>query len=91
MSDVLLSSANDKIIAVTSSGQFDIRLSANEIIQNTKAHGLTALAITSRRLLGFSSTLQHWGEQPLDVNEQVIQAKVLRNFCLVTTRQHLYG
>ena len=49
------------------------------------------MAITSTRLLGFSSQLRHWGEQTLAGDEHVTTSQVLREFCLVATDQHLYG
>src|SRR5207244_12448677 len=64
--DVLVSVVKDKVIAITGVGQSEIDLSPGETVVSTKAQGLTALAITSTRLLGFSSQLRHWGEQPLD-------------------------
>jgi len=89
--DVLVSVVKDKVIAVTGVGQSEIDLSVGETVRSTKAQGLTALAITSTRLLGFSSQLRHWGEQTLAGDEHVAISKVLREFCLVATDQHLYG
>lgn len=89
--DVLVSVVNDKVVAVTGVGQSEIDLSVGETVVSTKAHGLTALAITSTRLLGFSSQLRHWGEQPLDGDEHVRNSQVVRELCIVATDQHLYG
>jgi len=47
----------DKIVAVSGGGQSEIALSVGETVVSTKGHGLSALAITTARLLGFSSTL----------------------------------
>ena len=91
VTDVLVSVVNDKVIAVTGVGQSEIDLSVGETVVSTKAQGLTALAITSTRLLGFSSQLRHWGEQTLEADEHVITSQVLREFCVVATDQHLYG
>jgi hypothetical protein len=89
--DVLVSVVKDKVIAVTGVGQSEIDLAVGETVVSTKAHGLTALAITSTRLLGFSSLLLHWGEQTLEMDEHVKMSQVLREFCVVATDQHLYG
>jgi hypothetical protein len=91
LTDVLVSVVKDKVIAVTGVGQSEIDLSVGETVRSTKAQGLTALAITSTRLLGFSSQLRRWGEQTLAGDERVTTSKVLREFCLVATDQHLYG
>ena len=91
VTDVLVSVVQDKVIAVTGIGQSEIDLSVGETVQSTKAQGLTALAITSTRLLGFSSQLRRWGEQTLAGDEHVTTSQVLREFCLVATDQHLYG
>jgi hypothetical protein len=89
--DVLVSVVNDKVVAVTGVGQSEIDLSVGETVVSTKAQGLTALAITSTRLLGFSSQLRHWGEQTLEAEEHVTRSQVLREFCVVATDRHLYG
>ncbi len=91
VTDVLVSVVQDKVMAVTGVGQSEINLSVGETVRSTKAQGLTALAITSARLLGFSSQLRHWGEQTLTGDEHVTTSHVLREFCLVATDQHLYG
>ena len=91
VTDVLVSVVKDKVIAVTGVGQSEIDLTVGETVRSTKAQGLTALAITSTRLLGFSSQLRRWNEQTLAGDEHVATSKVLREFCLVTTDQHLFG
>ena len=88
--DVLVSVVKDKVIAITGVGQSEIDLSPGETVVSTKAQGLTALAITSTRLLGFSSQLRRWGEQPLDGDEHVKTSQVLRELGIVATDQHLY-
>ena len=88
---VLVSVVQDKIITVTGVGQSEIELSVGETVKSTKAQGLTALAITSTRLLGFSSQLRRWGEQTLAGDEHVAISQVRRDFCLVVTDQHLFG
>ena len=89
--DVLVSVVKDKVIAVTGVGQSEIDLTVGETVVSAKAQGLTALAITSTRLLGFSSQLRHWGEQTLEEDEHVNRSQVLREFCVVATDQHLFG
>jgi hypothetical protein len=89
--DVLVSVVKEKVIAVTGVGQSEIDLSVGETVVSIKAQGLTALAITSARLLGFSSQLRHWGEQTLEMDEHVATSQVRREFCVVATDQHLYG
>jgi hypothetical protein len=89
--DVLVSVINNKVVAVTGVGQSEIDLSVGETVVSIKAQGLTALAITSTRLLGFSSQLRHWGEQTLETDEHVNTSHVLRELCVVATDQHLYG
>ena len=89
--DVLVSVVKDKVIAVTGVGQSEIDLSVGETVVSTKANGLTALVITSTRLLGFSSQLRHWGEQTLEADEHVQTSQVLRELCVVATDQYLYG
>jgi len=89
--DVLVSVVKDKVIAVTGVGQSEIDLSVGETVVSIKAQGLTALAITSARLLGFSSQLRHWGEQTLEMDEHIATSQVRREFCVVATDQHLYG
>jgi len=72
LTDVLVSvvkDVKDKVIAVTGVGQSEIDLSVGETVRSTKAQGLTALAITSTRLLGFSSQLRGWNEQMLAGDE----------------------
>lgn len=89
--DVLVSVVKDRIVAVNGTGQFDIALSVGETVVSAKSQGLTALAVTTARLLGFSSTLHHWSEQPLDVEEHVTRSHVIRELSIVATDQHLYG
>ena len=90
-SDVLVSVVKDKIVAVSGTGQSEIPLGVGETGVSTKARGLTALAITTTRLLGFSSTLHHWGEQPLEMEEHVTRFFVIRELSIVATDEHLYG
>jgi hypothetical protein len=89
--DVLVSVVKNKVVAVNGVGPSEIDLGVGETVVSTKASGLTGLAITSTRLLGFSSQLRHWGEQPLSVDEHVNQSQVLRELCVVATERSLYG
>ena len=89
--DVLVSVINNKVVAVTGVGQSEVELSVGETILSVKGNGLTALAITSTRLLGFSSQLRHWSEQPLEPDEHVTSSQVIRELCVVATDQHVYG
>jgi hypothetical protein len=88
--DVLVSVVKNKVVAVNGVGPSEIDLGVGEAVVSTKAFGLTGLAITSTRLLGFSSQLRHWGEQSLGVNGHVNQSQVLRELCVVATERSLY-
>ena len=89
--DVLVSVVKNKVVAVNGVGPSEIDTGVGETVVSTKAFGLTGLAITSTRLLGFSSQLRHWGEQPLGVDEHVNRSEVLRELCVVATDRSLYG
>jgi hypothetical protein len=89
--DVLVSVVKSKVVAINGVGPSEIDLGVGETVVSTKALGLTGLAITSTRLLGFSSQLRHWGEQSLSVDEQVDRSQVLRELCVVATDRSLYG
>jgi len=89
--DVLVSVVKNKVVAVNGVGPSEIDLAVGETVVSTKAFGLTGLAVTSTRLLGFSSQLRHWGEQSLGINEHVNQSQVLRGLCVVATERSLYG
>jgi hypothetical protein len=89
--DVLVSVVKNKVVAVNGVGPSEIDLGVGETVVSTKANGLTGLAITSTRLLGFSSQLRHWGEQPLGVEEHVNRSEVLRELSVVVTDRNLYG
>ncbi len=89
--DVLVSVVKSKVVAVNGVGPSEIDLAVGETVVSTKAFGLTGLAITSTRLLGFSSQLRHWGEQSLSVDEHVNRSEVLRELSVVATERSLYG
>ena len=89
--EVLVSVVKNKVVAVNGVGPSEIDLAVGETVVSTKAFGLTGLAITSTRLLGFSSQLRHWGEQSLGVDEHVNRSEVLRELSVVVTDRSLYG
>jgi hypothetical protein len=89
--DVLVSVVKNKVVAVNGVGPSEIDLAVGETVLSTKAYGLTGLAITSTRLLGFSSQLRHWGEQSLSVEEHVNRSEILRELSVVATDRSLYG
>jgi len=89
--DVLVSVLDNKVVAVTGIGKSEIDLSVGERVLGMKGNGLTALAITTTRLLGFSSQLRRWSEQPLTTDEHVTNSQVLRELSFVGTDQHVYG
>jgi hypothetical protein len=89
--DVLVSVVKNKVVAINGVGPSEVDLGVGETVVSTKASGLTGLAITSTRLLGFSSQLRHWGEQSLSVDEHVNRSEVLRELSVVVTDRNLYG
>jgi hypothetical protein len=73
------------------SGQREIPLGAQEVIISSGTNGINGIVVTSRRLLGFSSRALIWSKKELDVNEKVLERKILPSFSLVRTDRHLYG
>ena len=55
------------------------------------ASGINAVVVTSRWLLGFSSRTLTWYETDRDLNEKVLERRMLPTFSVVTTDKHLYG
>jgi len=53
--------------------------------------GINAVVATSRRLLGFSSRTLAWSKTDRDLNEKVLERRVLPTFSVVRTDKHLYG
>ncbi len=73
------------------SGRRDIPLGAQEVVISSGANGINGIVVTSRRLLGFSSRALTWSKKELDVNEKVLERKILPIFSLIRTDRHLYG
>jgi hypothetical protein len=73
------------------SGRRAIPFDAHETVIGSGASGINAVVVTSRRLLGFSSRTLSWHETDRDLNEKVIERRVLPTFSMVRTDKHLYG
>ncbi|HET7439282.1 MAG TPA: hypothetical protein VFJ56_07265, partial [Nitrospira sp.] len=90
--DVMVTVANDKVIALPAGGSaIEEGLGANETVQKTAARGQTGFALTSTRLLGFTSELRRWAEIPLTGEERVERHQVLPRLIVVQTNRQLYG
>lgn len=73
------------------SGRREIPLDAHETVTGSDASGINAVVVTSRRLLGFSSRTLAWSKRDRDLNEKVLERRVLPTFSVVRTNKHLYG
>jgi hypothetical protein len=73
------------------SGRRELPLGAQEIVMSSGVNGINGLVVTSRRLLGFSSRTLTWTKKELDVNEKVLERKILPTFSLIRTDRRLYG
>lgn len=73
------------------SGRREIRLEAQERVIGSGANGINGIVVTSRRLLGFSSRSLTWTKIDLDLNEKVLERKILAAFSLVRTDRNLYA
>ena len=73
------------------SGRREIPLDAQETVAGSGASGINAVVVTSRRLLGFSSRTLSWSKMDRDLNEKVLERRVLPTFSVVRTDKHLYG
>ena len=73
------------------SGRREIPLDAQETVTGSGASGINAVVVTSRRLLGFSSHTLAWSKTDRDLNEKVLERRVLPTFSVVRTDKHLYG
>ena len=73
------------------SGRRTIPLDTHETVIGSDANGINAVVVTSRRLLGFSSCTLAWSETDRDLNEKVLERRVLPTFSVVRTNKHLYG
>ncbi len=73
------------------SGRRTIPLDTHETVIGSGASGINAVVVTSRRLLGFSSRSLTWSEMDRDLNEKVLERRVLPTFSVIRTNKHLYG
>ena len=73
------------------SGRRAIPLDAQETVISSGASGINAIVVTSRRLLGFSSRTLTWSDRDRDLNEKVLERRLLPTFSVVRTNEHLYG
>jgi hypothetical protein len=73
------------------SGRRETPLGAQEMVISSGTNGINGIVVTSRRLLGFSSRALTWTKKELDVNEKVLERKILSSFSLIRTDRHLYG
>ncbi len=72
------------------SGWREIPLGAQEVVISSGTNGINGIVVTSRRLLGFSSRALTWNKKDLDINEKVLERKILPTFSLIRTDRHLY-
>ena len=73
------------------SGRREIPLGAHETVIGSGASGINAVVVTSHRLLGFSSRTLTWSKRDRDLNEKILERRVLPAFSVVRTNKHLYG
>lgn len=73
------------------SGRREIPLDAQETVTGSGASGINAIVVTSRRLLGFSSRTLTWSKTDRDLDEKVLELRVLPTFSVVKTSKRLYG
>lgn len=73
------------------SGRREIPLGAQEVVVSSGVSGINGIVVTSRRLLGFSSRALTWTKTELDLNEKVLERRILPTFCFIRTDRHLYG
>jgi hypothetical protein len=73
------------------SGRREIALDAQETVTASGANGINAVVVTSRRMLGFSSRTFTWSKRDRDLNEKILEKRVLPTFSVVRTDKHLYG
>lgn len=89
---VALTVLRDQIFAATSGeGIVRIGLASGEQVLAMEARGLNALALTSRRLLGFSAQVKRWSEERLNLFEQVLERKITPRLVLVRTDKRIFG
>jgi hypothetical protein len=73
------------------SGRREIPLDPQETVIGSGTSGVNAIVVTSRRLLGFSSRTLAWSKTDRDLNEKVLERRVLPTFSVVRTDKRLYG
>lgn len=73
------------------SGRRELPLGAQEVVISSGSSGINGMVVTSRRLLGFSSRSLTWSKKELEINEKVLERKILSTFILIRTDRHLYG
>lgn len=73
------------------SGRQAIPLDAQETVINSDASGINTIVVTSRRLLGFSSRTLTWSDRDRDLDERILERRLLPTFSVVRTNEHLYG
>ena len=73
------------------SGRRELPLGAQEVVISSGTNGINGIVVTSRRLLGFSSRALTWSKKELNVNENLLERKILPTFSLIRTDRHLYG
>jgi hypothetical protein len=83
--------SNHAVATSPLSGRREIRLEAQERVIGSGANGINGIVVTSRRLLGFSSRSLTWSKTDLDLNEKVLERKILAAFSLVRTDRNLYA
>lgn len=83
---------SDRAVATSPlSGRRETPLEAQEVVISSGTNGINGIVVTSRRLLGFSSRSLTWTKQELDVNEKVLERRLLPTFSLIRTDRRLYG
>lgn len=90
--DVMVTATSEKVIALPAGGgAIEEGLAVNEAVRNTGARGQTGFALTSDRLLGFSTELRRWTDVRLSAEERVERHQVLPRLIVVQTTRQLYG
>jgi len=82
----------DQAVAISQlGGRREIPLDVQETVVGFDAKGINAIVVTSRRLLGFSSRTLTWSQTDRDLDEKVLERRILPTFSLVRTDKRLYG
>jgi len=91
-SEIAVSIEPDQAVATSLlGGRRGIPLDVQETVIGSDAKGINAIVVTSRRLLGFSSRTLTWSETDRDLDEKVLERRILPTFSLVRTDKRLYG